>query len=457
MRTSAATGCLALGLAACGSVSPERGHDDVARIVSERVGAPTRWEAGPPGDERVAAWVDEMLRAGLTADRAVQIALVSNPDLQATYESLGVSQAEMVQAGLLANPHLSFDFGLPQNRAKSEHEIQLSLVQNFLDLFVLPLRKEVAGEQFVVDALRVAHEALEIAAAVRKAYATVQAAGAVYAEEVQALAAARAVAELADRQLEAGNVTRLHQRRERAEFESARLALAMREIERAEAREHLNRLLGLWGPAAGAPLAEPLPALPPADPPLERVEGTALARRLDVDAARKSALLMSKAVDLARTSRAFGLVEVGVDAHQYPEGPRVIGMSLTIDLPIFDRRQAVIARLEGQKREAERRREAVAQNARTEVRLAAARLRVARQIAEHHERVLGPLRAEISAEAQLHFNGMLIGLPELAAAKRDEIAEARARVEALRDYWIARAELERAAGGRLPTSEETSP
>ena len=37
----------------------------------------------------------------------------------------------------------------------------------------------------------------------------------------------------------------------------------------------------------------------------------------------------------------------------------------------------------------------------------------------------------------------------LAAKEREQDAE-RGYVEALRDYWIARAELERAVGGRLP-------
>ena len=43
----------------------------------------------------------------------------------------------------------------------------------------------------------------------------------------------------------------------------------------------------------------------------------------------------------------------------------------------------------------------------------------------------------------------------LAAKEREQIAE-RGYVEALRDYWIARAELEKAVGGKL-SHETTAP
>ena len=41
-------------------------------------------------------------------------------------------------------------------------------------------------------------------------------------------------------------------------------------------------------------------------------------------------------------------------------------------------------------------------------------------------------------------------LTTIEAYKRDEIAAGQEYIAALRDYWTARAELERALGGRLP-------
>src|SRR5262249_513457 len=78
--------------------SPERGHDQVAALVAERTGHRTYWEKGPPDDAQVADWVRRVAAEGLTRKRAVEIALVNSPGLQATYEELGVAQADMVQA-----------------------------------------------------------------------------------------------------------------------------------------------------------------------------------------------------------------------------------------------------------------------------------------------------------------------------------------------------------------------
>jgi cobalt-zinc-cadmium efflux system outer membrane protein len=44
---------------------------------------------------------------------------------------------------------------------------------------------------------------------------------------------------------------------------------------------------------------------------------------------------------------------------------------------------------------------------------------------------------------------MNIGVFQLLSAKRDQVETARAWVEALRDYWIARAELDQLLAGRL--------
>ena len=76
--------------AGCASVSPERGHDQVATLVGERTGHKTRWEKGPPDDAQIAEWVRALTSQGLTSQRAVEIALVNNRDLQATYEELGI-------------------------------------------------------------------------------------------------------------------------------------------------------------------------------------------------------------------------------------------------------------------------------------------------------------------------------------------------------------------------------
>ena len=446
--------CLALVVtgAGCASVSPERGHDQVSTIVNQRTGQRTRWEKGPPDDAQIAEWVRHATAGGLTRARAVEIALVNSPELTQAYEALGISQADMVQAGLLRNPTFGVDLGFRFSDA-AVRELRVSLVQDFLDLFVLPLRKEIAREQFEADTLRVAHRALETAAEVEKSFVAAQARAELVAFRRTVVEAYGAAAELAERQFEAGNISELQRANERATYEQARLDLTREEIELLDARERVNRLLGLWGETTAWRFAESLPPLPPDEPKADRLEAFAMQQRLDVAVARRTAALLSKAVDLARSTRLIGRLDVGIDAHQDPDGPRVLGPNLVIELPIFDQRQAVIARLEAQRLQQERRLLATSIDARSEVRLADARLRAARQIVVHNRDVLLPLRKEVAQQSLLHYNGMFISPFQLLAAKQGEVEAQRGYFEALRDYWSARAELARALGGALPAEK----
>ena len=438
--------------AGCASVSPERGHDQVSVLVEQRTGHKTRWEKGPPDDAQIAEWVRGLTAGGLTRARAVEIALVNNPDLQTTYEELGVSQADMVQAGLLKNPTFGAELGFRINSGAND-ELRLSLVQDFLDLFVLPLRKEIARDQFETDTLRVAHRALETAAAAEKGFVAAQASAELVAFRRTVVEAGAAAAELSQRQFEAGNINELDEQTQRATYEQAKRDLAREEVDLLEARERVNRLLGLWGETTSWRLAETLPPLPESEQNLEHLESLAICQRLDVAVARRQAALLSKAVDLARTSRLFGRIDVGVDMHRDPNGPLLLGPNLVIDLPIFDQRQAVIARLEAQRRQQEHKLSGVAIDARSEVRLAALRLKANRQTVLHYRDVLLPLRKAVADQALLHYNGMFISLYQLVAVKQGEVEARRGYLEALRDYWSARAELARAVGGGLPVEQ----
>ncbi|MFL5319989.1 MAG: TolC family protein [Myxococcaceae bacterium] len=431
----------------CASIDPARGHSDVAKSVEARTGLKTHWENGTPEDADVAKRVDELIHDGLTRERAVEIALVNNRRLQATYEELGISQAELVQAGLLKNPTFSGSVGFPILSGITETEFQLA--QDFLDLFILPLRKKVAAEQFAADTARVTDAALQIATETSVAFVDVQAG----AKEQELLGTLRETAvaarELARRQREAGNITELALASQEATASTADLEFSRAQLRLLEAREHLNRLLGLFGPQTAWKLAAELQPLPEKDPSLEHAESRAIRDRLDVEAARRTADLMEEAVSVARTSRATGFVEIGIHTHQDPNGPRLTGPTLSLELPIFDQRTALIARLEAQARQSRKTLEAVSIDVRSEVRVAVARFTIARRAAEQYSRELLPLRERVLQQAQLQYNAMQLGPFELLQAKREQTDAYRGYLQSLRDYWAARAELERAIGGSL--------
>ena len=444
---------LALGLTlllpACAHMEKGLGHDTVSKLVEARSGHRTGWEQGSPEGQQIADRVSALLRGGLSRDRAVQIALINNPHLQETYDELDVSQADLVQAGLLSNPTLSGSIGFQLGNGSARPEYEVSIVQSFLDIFMLPLRKRVARAQFDAETLRVAHAALELAAETSKEFAELQASEQTV-ELMQSIAlGADATALLAERQFEAGNVSERALASERAMSTQAALDLAHDRQRALEHRERLNRLLGLWGPNADWKSAQSLQAIPAQDAPLEHLEVTALRQRLDVQAARKQVEMMESALSTARTSRYTGVVNVGAHLHQDVTGPRLLGPTLSLELPIFDQRQALIGRLEAQRRQAQRRLDALGLDVRSEVRIAKAALDLNRHAAEQYLNALLPLRRTVLEQSELEYNAMQIGLYELLATKKTEVETFRAYLDTVRDYWIAHAELERALGGLL--------
>jgi hypothetical protein len=88
--------------------------------------------------------------------------------------------------------------------------------------------------------------------------------------------------------------------------------------------------------------------------------------------------------------------------------------------------------------------------ARSEVREAYHAYRTAFDIARHYRDEIVPLRKQISGEVLLRYNGMLTSVFELLADSREQAAAVQASIEALRDFWLAEADLQvaLAAGGR---------
>jgi cobalt-zinc-cadmium efflux system outer membrane protein len=436
-------------LAGCASTSATPGFRDVASTVSHRTGHAVRWNHATPEDKELEQAVRNLLGKPLTADGAVQVGLLRNPRLQATYEELSVAQADVVQAGLLSNPVFSADITTAERDALSPNLIG-GVTQSFLDLLLIPAKHSIAASQFDEVRYRVSDEVLSFDAQVRSAFFVV-----VGAEHGLTLRRAIAGAEktsleLTRRQRDAGNANELALASERALAQQADLDVVDAEAEVLAARERLTRLMGLWGTEAAWTAIDRLPDLPPSEPPLEHLESRSVADRLDLAALRQQAQTLQYAAHLAKTSRWTGPLDVGLDVARLKNGSVVVGPRASIELPIFDQRQATIARLEAQSRAAEDLLAARAIEVRSEVRDARNRMLSARDRVERLRTELIPTREQVVAYSQQQYDAMLLGVYQLIAAKQAETAAYRASIEALRDYWVARVELERAIGGRLP-------
>src|SRR5258706_379988 len=192
----------------CSSVRPDAAFQDVQQTVAARTGQNLQWIRDPVANEKVEQMVRSLLEKDLTVDAAVQIAVFNNRSLQATFEEIGISQADMVQAGMLKNPQFAASFRFP-DRPPSAANTEYSITDDILDLIVLPLRKKIAAQQLEQVKLRVGNEVLKLVADVKATFYTVQAREQLLGRLRVILEANEAAADLSKRQHEAGTVNEL--------------------------------------------------------------------------------------------------------------------------------------------------------------------------------------------------------------------------------------------------------
>jgi cobalt-zinc-cadmium efflux system outer membrane protein len=159
---------------------------------------------------------------------------------------------------------------------------------------------------------------------------------------------------------------------------------------------------------------------------------------------------------MARNFRFVGSPSTGVSFERSPEGYSAITPGASLDLPIFDQKQAAIARIEALVRQAQAHESAIAVGIRSEVRAARGRLVAMREVVERYSNVVVPLREQAVRLSQEQYNAMLLGVYPLLAAKQAEMDAERESIEARRDYWIAHAELERATASAIPSRDRRS-
>jgi cobalt-zinc-cadmium efflux system outer membrane protein len=440
-------------LGGCASVNPRPAFEDVRGTVADRSRLQAEWARTEAEASAADEIVGKLLADPLTVDAAVQIAFLNNPELQATFEEIGVSQADLAQAARLSNPELSAFVRFPSEG--SGRNVEFSLVQDVFDIFVQPLRKKLAAAQLEQTKLRVANEVLGLATEVKEAVLTLQA-------REQLVARLRAIrdltetaADFAQKQHEAGNIGDLELESRTVIHRESKVEVAMAEADVRSDRERVNRLLGLWGQRTAWSLAGGLPEIPDVEIPLAGLERLAMTHRQDLQAARWGVDLVGRALALRRKTRFFPVgIHVGIGAEKDVTGERVAGPELALQLPIFDTGKASIARLEAEHRRAQRQLEALAIDARSEVREERDRMLASRDLALYYRRVLLPQRQRILALTLQHYNAMFKGAYDLLLAKQAEVDTEKAHLDAWRGYWVSRARLERALGGTLPAQPE---
>jgi outer membrane protein, heavy metal efflux system len=439
---------LLLLVSGCATFDQRAGFSDVSAAVEVRSGKRVVWNLGTDLDAEAGEEVRRLLAGTLTADEAIQVALLKNRELQAMYAELGVAQADLVQAGLLANP--VFDGAVFFPVAGGPAKLELSVAMGFLDIFYRPLRRRVAAARFEKAKLQVTGAVLDFAATVRAAFYRHQA-NEQRLELIETVVQALALSfEVTERLYTAGNITDLDRARERAQVEEAKMQLRAAEVSVRESEARLNTLMGLWGEETDWLIERRLPDIPSEPLAAEALERQALAQTLDLASARQRLVVGGEELGLSRATLFIPESSLGAGAER-EEGEWKVGPTIEIPLPLLSRGQGRLGRAAAEFRRAEQEYYGLGVRVRSTARVVEGRLRGAEDRARYSRDIVLPLRERIVHETQLQYNAMQLGVFELLRAREQHIEAAMAYVDTLLDYWLARTDLDQLMSGRLPS------
>jgi len=449
----------ALVLGGCAGFSDDAGMGAVQTIAGASLNkdvAALRTEADVAAAR---ATIDRLLAKPLSADSAVQIALLNNRDLQAAYNALGIAETSLVQARLPPNPTFTW-FHVSGSGA---FEIERQVALNILALATLPARAEIAADRFRQAQLKAAEETLRVAAETRRAFHRAVAARELAAYLAQSQSAAEAAVQLSQRLGESGAATKLDQARNQVFYAelAAQLATARQRV--TSERERLVRAMGLWARDLDFKLPGRLPPLPGRPHVLASIEAQAVLRRVDLHSMRIEVQALAKSYGLTNATRFVSLLEVSGVSKTSREEPgaertRQRGMEIEFQVPLFDFGEVRVRDAEQSYLQAVNRLTAKAVNVRSEARDAYRNYRAAYDIAHHYQREVLPLRKIISDETLLRYNAMQIDVFALLAEARQRIASTVSAIEAQREFWFADTNLGAAVigGGGAMTTDASS-
>ncbi|MET0341135.1 MAG: TolC family protein [Polyangiales bacterium] len=445
--TEVAVALAALMLTAC---TGRALRPDVARVRSL-----AKVEVLPPVERddvetEVSRDVQGLLREPLTREGAVRIALLNNRNLRAALRELGVSRGRLMQAGLVANPTFEVE-ALPER----DSDLELRVEYDVSSLLLAPLRQKAAGAELEAARLGAAGEVVRLGYEVRSGYVDLQAAEqslAIAQRTLDALAAGRDAAEAL---LAAGNVPALEASRQIVAYERARIEVAKRELTLADAREHMQRLLGLYGEHTSFRIEPALAELPDAPRDDRDLEARVLEASLDMQAIARRLEATGRRTGIARVSGYLPTVEVDAHAlrlkpdHDHNQTGWRYGGGVAVEVPLFDRNQGTLRTAEAEFDVLRERQQALAIELRSRAREARNRLVSTHARARTYQSTLVPAQRNVVRQSVLQYNAMQLSVFELLSARRAELEIELAHVAAKRDYFKAEAALDAALAGKL--------
>lgn len=438
-----------ISLSACSTVNMNHELDTVNGQYEAFTAGDAQLHFTAADQRKATEQADALLQKPLDMNSAVKVALLNSPAFQKVLAMHWAQATAAAQSGRLANPMFSFE------RLASVDELELTRTLSFglLDVLTYPLRQSLAVRNVKLEQLKLAAAVVDQVSMVRKAWVMAVSARQMAAYSRQVLDNTEIVADLARRLQAAGNYSRYEGLREQVFYAQAAADFAVMQNKASQAREGLVRALGLSNEqVALLKLPERLPDLPKQPLPPGDWGANALQTRLDVQLAKAGFDYAAKAQGVGRLS-SFTDVELGLrrktifsDSNGTNTTPT--GFELGVRLPLFDWGGLKRDEMQAGTLAAANQMEATLRSAGSSLRSAYSNYQTAFAVAHQYQDEIVPMQKTLVDEAQLRYNGMIVGTFELLAENRNMIASVLKTIEAQTEFWLADGELQAEQVGR---------
>jgi cobalt-zinc-cadmium efflux system outer membrane protein len=411
-------------------------HKTTAEGILSRTGGSVQPDTAEPRSS-LPPGVD--LAQPLSADDVVGIAIWNNPQLRADLATIGLAEADLVDAGLLRNPRL--DMLVPVGAKPFE------LLLNFPVEVFWQRPRRIAASQQALDQLAqsLIQNGLNTARDARWAHADVVQALDRAAVAKQSVELRERVSKLSEVRLRAGDISELETIAARNESALAEEQHVRFEHDVLIATERLRAALGF---SAERPDLQVKPSVPTteAPPPIESLLEKAMTARPDLRAAE---LAIATATKRAKWERSrILLLSAQLSSKEVGANGVLTGPGVGVELPVFHRNQGLIARAEAEVEVASQQYVALKQRVALEVAEARQQLVQALDALKAvREQVLPPLRRAVALAEEQYKKGDVAYL--FVLEQNRGLIDAQLRiVDSEAAIRRARAQLERSVGSK---------
>jgi cobalt-zinc-cadmium efflux system outer membrane protein len=416
-------------------------------MVADRIDSHVEWRMGSCQDEQVQTFIQCAIANELTADSAIQIALLNNPKIQAIFEELGIARADLVEAGLLSNPSFETEIRYPHVQGLQTN-IEYLLISNVLDIFLIPIRTRLAATEYEQTKLMVSNEILNLAFHVRETYYRLVAEREKLKHIQSTVELTNILSDIVSKQMNVENINVLEFQLAQSKLIEAEIELSISQAEIIRLSEKLNRLLGFADDFCLIVPENLSDSIDYQGFDLCTLESIALENRLDLQIAYFEIVRLNRMLGL-KDGWTYTNLKAGLAGEKDAEGPNLVGLGLAGEIPIFNYGQAARLRLFAELRQAQDHFAELEIQVLSEVREAHKLLMNDLKIIDDYQNRLLPAQSKIVAFSEELYNVMGLGVDKLLDNKLQETVITQNYIESVKQYLIARVELDRALGGYL--------